>query len=218
MRLLLDRSLSYWQATGGAFNPAIQPMWRLLADHFAIDPASPGPPSDRTATTLRLCNPAGITRRGARIAMAPGMALTFNGIAQGFVTDAVAELFVEAGLADILVDLGELRALPGRPWQVAIAGDASRRLTLRDRAVATSAGAGTPLSADGRWHHLIDPRSGTSPRTLASATVTAATATEADALSTALFVLPPIEHDAILQRFPDARFVDVLPTSSAAQP
>ena len=204
LRLLLDRSLSYWQATGGAFNPAIQPLWHLLARHFAADPASPGPAPDQVAATLRLCDPGRITRRGARIELAPGMALTFNGIAQGFITDAVAELLADAGLANILIDLGELRALPGRPWRIGIAGS-DGRFDLNDRAVATSSGAGTPLSADGRWHHLIDPRSGTSPHHLGAVTVTAATATEADALSTALFVLPPGAHDSVLRRFPNAR-------------
>jgi thiamine biosynthesis lipoprotein len=204
LRLLLDRSLSYWQATGGAFNPAIQPLWQLLARHFSADPASPGPASDRIAATLRLCDPGRIIRRGARIELAPGMALTFNGIAQGFITDAVAGLLADAGLADILIDLGELRALPGRPWRIGIAGSDSR-VDLNDRAVATSSGAGTPLSADGRWHHLIDPLSGTSPHHLGAVTVTAPTATEADALSTALFVLPSDMHASLLRRFPDAR-------------
>jgi thiamine biosynthesis lipoprotein len=204
LRLLLDRSLSYWQATGGAFNPAIQPLWQLLASHFSADPASPDPAPDRISATLKLCDPGRIIRRGGRIELAPGMALTFNGIAQGFITDAVAGLLADAGLANILIDLGELRALPGRPWRIGIAGSDSR-FDLNDRAAATSSGAGTPLSADGRWHHLIDPLSGTSPHHLGAVTVTAATATEADALSTALFVLPPDVHASILRRFPDAR-------------
>lgn len=215
LRLLLDRSLSCWQATDGAFNPAIQPMWRFLAEHFAANPASPGPDSKRVASILRLCDPAAIECRGTRVALAPGMALTFNGIAQGFITDAVAERFIDAGLTDILVDLGEIRALPGRAWRIGVAGG-DRTLTIRERAVATSAGSGTLLSPDGNWTHLIDPRSGRSPRHFGSVTVTAATATEADALSTALFVLPPHEHDAVLERFRGARRVDAPITQAEA--
>lgn len=198
-RLLLGHSLEAWQQTDGAFNPAIQPVWQFLARHFD------GPDRDRApdpldlGRKLALCDPGRIALTPNRVRLAPGMALTFNGIAQGYITDRVATIFESRGLRDILVDLGEIYALPGRRWDVAVAGS-DRRLALSQRAVAQSAGAGTPFTADRSWHHLIDPATGHSANRFAAVTVAAPSATVADLLSTALYVAPPQNHTAILRR------------------
>ncbi|MCA9873723.1 MAG: FAD:protein FMN transferase [Anaerolineales bacterium] len=57
------------------------------------------------------------------------------------------------------------------------------------QAVATSGDYMYRFSQDFRQHHIIDPRTGTSPTDLASVTVLAPSATDADALSTAVMVL-----------------------------
>ena len=53
----------------------------------------------------------------------PGMAITLNGIAQGYITDRVADLLRNEGFDQAMVDLGEWRALgshpDGRPWRAA---------------------------------------------------------------------------------------------------
>lgn len=196
-RHLLAYSLSMHARTGGAFNPAIQPVWQYLAGHFA---RSAGEPDRQTLRQrLALADPAGIDIHGAKIRLRRNMALTFNGIAQGYITDRVAELLRAEGLTDILIDLGEFRALPGRSWQIG-------ELSLSDRALAISTGRGTPLSADGRWHHLIDPHTGTSPAGNRDVVVTTSTATEADALSTAFSVAHPETRLDIVERFPGAAF------------
>jgi thiamine biosynthesis lipoprotein len=200
-RLLLERSLQLHRLTGGAFNVAIQPVWALIARHFA-ESLTP-PPIGAISRALLNCDPSRLTITPAQIALRPGMALTFNGIAQGYITDAVAELFRQEGLRDILIALGETRALAGRSWEIEIAGR-RERVALSDGAVAQSAGRGTTFTADGTWHHLIDPRLGISPNRLTSVTVKAATATEADALSTALYVASPEIQNLIVERFPDA--------------
>lgn len=133
------------------------------------------------------------------------MALTFNGIAQGYVTDRVADLLRGEGLADVLINLGEIRALPGRAWPIGVSGQ-TERIELRNGAIAQSAGRGTRFTADGLWHHLIDPGSGRSAQGTAALTVAAATATEADALSTALYVSNASQRAAIAARFPHIRF------------
>jgi thiamine biosynthesis lipoprotein len=57
-------------------------------------------------------------------------------------------------------------------------------LELSDRAVATTAPRGFAFDAAGRFTHLIDPRTGATPRRYSRITVTAPTAAAADALST----------------------------------
>ena len=203
-RLLLEQSLNFHTASEGAFNFAIQPVWTFLAQHFA---QSQRPPSLRDLEQiLRACDPTRLSVGPARIEAPPGMALTFNGIAQGYVTDAVANLFRAEGLRDILVNLGETRALPGKPWTVGLAGT-DRHMALSNGAIAQSSGNGTIFSSDGHWHHLIDPRTGASANHRHSNTIFSTTATEADALSTALYVAPAELLGTIIARFPDARII-----------
>jgi len=200
LRVLIGRSLGYWRKTDGAFNPAVQPLWSFLARHFAANPAAE-PDARRLADLVRLADPALISLGAGRISLAPGMALTLNGIAQGFITDRVAELLRGAGFADVLVDLGEFRALPGRRWTIGIEGGGGS-VDIADCGLATSASAGTRFTADGRWHHLIDPQSGRSASGFASVTVSAASAAEADALATAFAVAGPSALTRLAQRFP----------------
>jgi thiamine biosynthesis lipoprotein len=75
-----------------------------------------------------------------------------------------------------------------------------QEVPLVDQAIATSAGAGTPFTPDGRTHHLFDPRSGRSANTYRGVTVVAARAAVADALSSAIYVAPPDQAADILRR------------------
>lgn len=204
-RLLLEQSLRIWEASDGAFNPAIQPVWRFLASHFATSTAAPDP--EGLARALRHCDPAAITLSPQRIALRPGMALTFNGIAQGYITDAAAAILRGQGLTSVLISLGETLALPGKTWRVGVAGS-SLVVPLIDGAIAQSSGRATRFTSDGRWHHLIDPETGASANHLTSITVTAPSAALADAISTALFVAPPERHPAIAGRFAGVRIVE----------
>ncbi|WP_352602039.1 FAD:protein FMN transferase [Mesorhizobium sp. M0488] len=68
-------------------------------------------------------------------------------------------------------------------------------LPLTDSAVATSSPAGFQFDEDGRFTHIIDPRTGSTPQRYASLSVVAPTATIADALSTG-FSLMDVERIA----------------------
>ena len=101
--------------------------------------AAPRPTPDAVEAVLSGLGPADAAAIWEAIALArPGMALTLNGIAQGFIADRVARLLQAEGLRGVLVDAGELRALGGHPdgggWPVTL-GDGGRRLALRDRAL-----------------------------------------------------------------------------------
>jgi FAD:protein FMN transferase len=73
---------------------------------------------------------------------------------------------------------------------------------LQGGAVASSGDYVQRFSADGTLHHIIDPRTGVSPPESAGVSVLAATAMDADALSTAAFVLGPTEGTAFLEAIP----------------
>ena len=192
---LLDESRRLNALTEGAFDVTVQPLWRLHAAHFADPGADPLGPSEAAYEAARQrVGQDGLEIGADRIAFArPGMGITLNGIAQGYLTDRIAELLRREGLDDVLVDLGEARATgrhaDGRPWRAALAdprGDGVvHRLDLEDRALATSAPSGFAFDAAGRFHHLFDPRTGRSVARYDSVSVLAPDATAADALSTA---------------------------------
>jgi thiamine biosynthesis lipoprotein len=209
---LLDEGRRVSLLTGGAFDVTVQPLWRLFAGHFARPGADPaGPPVAAVRAALER-----VGFRHVQIGpdlvrfVRPGMAVTPNGIAQGYVTDRVAELLQRGGLQNVLVDLGEARALgghaDGRPWRAALAdprgGADLRRLALENRALATTAPAGFVFDAAGRFGHLFDPRSGRPASRYAALSVLAPDATTADALSTGFAQLPVAQIAEIVARRP----------------
>ena len=192
---LLGQARRISELTGGAFDVTVQPLWRLYADHFARPDADPaGPGEAALADTLARVGYRDLRIGSDAVALErPGMAITLNGIAQGYITDRVAALLRRAGFERVLIDLGEIRALgrhpDGRPWTAGIAnpqadGALLQELVLEDQALATSAGVGTHFDRAGRHHHLFDPRSGRSAGRHASVSVLAPSATWADGLST----------------------------------
>jgi thiamine biosynthesis lipoprotein len=91
-------------------------------------------------------------------------------------------------------------------------------LRVRDRALATSAATFQHLEYNGRkLGHILDPRTGWPAEGLASATVLAPTAAEADALATAFFILGVDGARAYCERRPEVGAV-LLPAGDEAQP
>ncbi len=218
---LLSFGLALSRGSGGAFDPTVQPLYRLYADHFAAPGASAaGPTPQAVARVRRMVDYREVEIDADLIRLhRAGMAITLNGIAQGYVTDRVTELLRAAGFDDVLVNLGEARVRGHRPgggaWRAAIADPRRPEHTLLDLplgedagalpALATSAGAGTQFSADPRLHHLLDPHTGRSANHYLSVSVAAPRATLADGLSTTLSVLAPSRAIALLDTYPSVR-------------
>ena len=186
--------------TNGIFDITVQPLWNLMVGHFARHPGdTKGPPATAIARARARVDYRAVDIAPGRIALAPGMAVTLNGIAQGYITDRVADLLRARGWHNVLIDLGELRAIDshpdGRPWRITFDGADGNPAVIDvvDRAVATSAGGATRFDAAGRYHHLFDPRDGANRNHFRSVTVEAATAELADAMSTAFAAAAPDE-------------------------
>jgi thiamine biosynthesis lipoprotein len=201
MVALLKASLHFAALTDGAFDPTVQPLWQLYAEHFSSERPDPeGPSPLKLAESLSKVGHSGLLVSEDRVALTRrGAAITLNGIAQGYATDRAVETLRQAGLSTTLVDMGEIRAIgarpEGTPWRVGLAdpdrpGALTETIDLVDRAVATSAGAGFRFDSRGRFTHLFDPATGRSPSLYRTVSVVAPTATEADALSTAFSLLP----------------------------
>lgn len=193
---LLARCRDVWAASGGVFDPTVQPLWTLHARHFSARGADPaGPARKDVETALSRIGFGGVAFDESRIAFAgKGMALTLNGIAQGFITDRVVDLLRKAGVTDTLADIGEVRAMgrrgDGSRWRVGL-GDAGQAVDLTDRAVATSSPEGFRFAGTGSPAHLLDPLTGVSASRYRSVSVLAPDAATADGLSTACSFLAP---------------------------
>jgi len=210
LRLVLTAAKDLSAASGGAFDATVQPLWRLYAD--AAGAGRTPKPSEVAAARALVDHRQLVVGSDAVVLRRPGMTVTLNGIAQGHITDRVADLLRRLGFRHVLVQLGETYALgapPGREgWTVGLpdpAGGEGEHLLLADRAVATSAGAALPFPGLDGLNHLLDPRSGGSPERLRQVTVEAPRALDADGLSTALSFLDAREVPDVLARHPGAR-------------
>ncbi len=214
LRLLLAEALALAERSGGAFDPTVQPLWDLYARHFSQPNAAPeGPPQSAIEKAVARVGWQKVEIDGAGIRLPEtGMALTLNGIAQGYITDCVADLLRGQGFGHVLVDMGEQRVLgpkwDGGAWRVGIANPTAPatsiiELQLTSGAVATSGGYGYWFDPARRFNHIFEPRSGAPACQWASVTVLADRAATADGLSTALSVISAQHARAVIPR--DAR-------------
>ncbi|NOR62268.1 MAG: FAD:protein FMN transferase [Rhodobacteraceae bacterium] len=180
--------------TGGAFDPTIQPLWALYAERFAATGTAP------TAVQIAARNIGWqhVHFSPVEVSFAkPDMALTLNGIAQGYIADKVAALFRVEGVENVLIDTGEIMALgvapDGAAWPVTIANSNSQIAPLSNAAIATSAPLGTSFDAAATVGHILDPRTGQPGGHWAQVSVSATTAALADGLSTAFCLMSAVE-------------------------
>ncbi|NHB78582.1 FAD:protein FMN transferase [Rhodobacter calidifons] len=156
--------------TAGAFDPTVQVLWQAAAE-------------GRRAT-----GPVGWEKlgQGRRITLQPGMALTFNGIAQGFGADAVKAHLAACGFDHALIDMGETAALGG-PFRLGLHDPTHGQLatrTLTGTAIATSSPRATLVNGQ---PHILHPQG--LPPLWSTVSVEATSAALADALSTGLVFL-----------------------------
>lgn len=196
LRELMAASLQLSQRTGGAFDVTIQPLWQTYLDAYH---------QDRLPTEREMDDARGkigwrkveITEQHIHLAL-QGMAVTFNGIAQGFALDRVRGVLKNQGIAHALIDVGELGAVGRKSaddaWQTGVQHprepDAFVAVVpLDDRCLATSGDYATTFTRNREHHHILDARTGRSPSELAGVSILAPTGMLADGLSTAAFIL-----------------------------
>lgn len=168
-------------ATGGQFDPTVQPLWQALARGGDIQAAR-----DLIGWGKVAISPP---------QLALGQALTLNGIAQGFATDMVSMALADHGFTETLINIGEFRAGDGH-WQIGIEDPGHgpiRQANLTRRAIATSS---PNVTMVGGIPHILAPK-GTS-HLWSTISVEADTAVVADGFSTAfcLMDLAAIEETA----------------------
>ena len=209
---LLRKANSLSVLTDGKFDITVQPLWDFYHNQFKSSTKSkPELSSEIIRKTVNLVDYEKLFIEDNFVSFGQqGMAITLNGIAQGYITDEITGFLKNEGFKNVLVDMGETFGLgkqkEGKPWQVGIANpnqpwQSFMTVPLRDCAIATSGGYGTPFDIDGKYHHLFIPRKGISGNFYKSLSVIAPSATVADGLSTGLYVTRPERIADIVKQF-----------------
>lgn len=213
---LLKAAKEFSALSGGAFSVttrSLTALWGIGTSHFTV----PDEKSRENARRLTEDRDLILDESGGRAMLRRyGQAIDLGGIAKGFAADEVRRILSRAGVTNAVINLGGTVIVLGEPRSVGIqhpgksTGIPMGRLRLQNSAVVTSGSYERFTEAGGiRYHHILNPATGApSDSGLCSVTVIGSSATELDALSTAIFVLG-MEKGARLaqQRNADTIFV-----------
>jgi thiamine biosynthesis lipoprotein len=192
---LIARSISFSELSDGAFDITYAAAGHLYDYRRGIRPDDETLAAARAAIGYRnlILDPAAKTLRFARA----GVRIDLGGFAKGHAVDRGAEILRRFGIASGIVTAGgDSRIVgdrQGRPWTIGIRNPRSSGvaalLPLEDCAVSTSGDYERYFEADGvRHHHVLDPRTGVSPRGVHGVTIVAPDGLTAEALSKTVFV------------------------------
>jgi thiamine biosynthesis lipoprotein len=220
---LLQQCVTLFEETDGAYDITAAPLWETWG--FARRKGEvPSEAQLAEARALVGCQwlELDATRRTIRFRR-PGMRINLGSIGKGFALDVCGEQLTTAGMADFLFHGGQSSILARGSqstdacWEVGVRHptQSGRRLgvvRLHDRALGTSSGQFQSFRYQGRrYHHILDPRTGLPADAVLATTVIAPTATLADALSTAFFVLGPDRASAYCEKHPDIGAIIICP-------
>ncbi len=203
----IEEALRLSRASGGAVDPTVAPLtrvWRNRDDRIGGGPLGPPPIADlsRAALTTGAAH-VEVDRGAGTVAFrTPGVELEFGAMGKGYAVDRVVGVLRRYEVSSALVHFGSTTYALGRPpgkgaWRVGIRNPLdphrlSEVVKLSDRAIATSANDQQSVVIDGiPYSHIVDPRTCVPAEASLSASVVAPSALQADAFSTAAFVLGP---------------------------
>ncbi len=193
---VIERAIYWAEKTQGAFDITIGPaqeLWNFDA------PSLPSKISiDNAVAKINYRN----IQLGEQNIFLPeiGMKLHLGAIAKGYAVDKAVQVLKENKILNALINAGgDLKAIGNRsdkyPWKIGLQHPRKPEsilasFSISEKAVATSGDYQKYFELDGkRYHHILDPKTGYPFSDSMSATVIAKSVMDADALSTALFVL-----------------------------
>ncbi len=195
---VLRDALSLSAETGGAFDITVSPIvaaWGFYTDDYRVPAAS------EIAALLPLVDYRTVSVDGNRVTLGAGQQVDLGGIAKGYAARRLTALFGEYGVESALLSLGgSVQTVGVKPdgslWRTGIRNpDGSDNylgvVTSAGAAIVTSGAYERYFEQDGvRYHHIIDPATGYPAESgLASVTIVCDDPVQADAFSTALFVM-----------------------------
>ncbi|MBO7613077.1 MAG: FAD:protein FMN transferase [Treponema sp.] len=209
---VVQTALNFAQKTDGAFDPTVGPLvklWGINTENARV------PSQEEIDEALPLVNwrkvqmDPGDGETSKRIfLLQKGMALDLGGIAKGYAADEMARILGEHNVRQAIVNLGgNVYAYgskkDGSKWKVAVknpqhpASDPALAICFnQNNSVVTSGAYERYFEKNGRrYHHIINPKIGyPEENNVGSVTIVSRSSIEADALSTAAYILGPNEY------------------------
>lgn len=197
---IVSKALEINKTTNGAFDISIYPLmvkWGFTTQKYNV------PSKNEISKLLKDVDSSKIIfdEKSGNIKLKENMKIDLGGIAKGYTSNRVMQIFKEHGVKSGLVSLGgNVQALgtktDGTAWQIAIenpdkSSDYIGVVSVKDKAVITSGGYERYFEKNGKtYHHILDPETGYPAESgLKSVTIVSDDGTLADALSTSLFVM-----------------------------
>ncbi|MDR0473263.1 MAG: FAD:protein FMN transferase [Treponema sp.] len=224
---VIEKAVRYAEISGGAFDPSVGPLvslWNIGSDNPTV------PAQHEIDKALMLINWKDIEldrEKKTVFLKKPGMALDLGAIAKGYAADEAAKIIKQAGLKRAIIDLGgNILTLgikqDGKPWTVGIQNPNEKRgipvgiVQVEEKTVVTSGVYERYFESEGiKYHHIFDTSTGYPCNNgLLSVTVIAGVSIDADALSTAVFVLGFEKGMALIESIDDAECIFILEDKS----
>jgi thiamine biosynthesis lipoprotein len=199
---VIERAIHFAEYFEGALDLTVGPLvtlWDIDGENSRV------PGKDEIVNVLPLVNwrEVEINREHKTVFLKkPGMSITLGAIAKGYAADEAAEIIRKAGIPRAIIDLGGNILTVGKktdnsPWRVGIQNPLESRgsfvgiAQVKEKTVVTSGVYERFFEADGiSYHHIFDPTTGyPAKNNLLSVTIISDCSMDADALSTAIFVL-----------------------------
>ena len=198
--VMVAKALDLYKSTGGAFDITVLPLmelWGFTTQEYYV------PTEDEIQSTLQRVGADKLTWDESTKTLTLGnkQEIDLGGIAKGFTSSRIMEIFKKDGVTCGMVSLGGNVHLlgtkqDGSAWRVGIqdpnnTDDMLGVLKANDCAVITSGAYERNFEKDGvTYHHIIDPATGKPSNSgLTSVTIVSKDGTLADGLSTSLFVM-----------------------------
>jgi len=198
--VMVTKALDLYKSTGGAFDITVLPLmelWGFTTQDYYV------PTEDEIQSTLQRVGADKLTwdESTKTLTLGDNQEIDLGGIAKGFTSSRIMEIFKKDGVTCGMVSLGGNVHLlgtkqDGSEWRVGIqdpdnTDDMLGVLEADDCAVITSGAYERNFEKDGvTYHHIIDPATGKPSNSgLTSVTIVSKDGTLADGLSTSLFVM-----------------------------
>jgi len=206
-------SLNYYQISHGTFDISVKPVIDLFQKNFA-ERKTTLPDNTELDKALKLVGSDKIELKGRTIRFKkPGVGITLDGIAKGFIVDRASKVLAQHQVKDHLINAGgDIRTSGSnrdkKHWTVAIQDPQKKKeypdvIHMTEGAIATSGNYEVYFDREKMFHHIVDPKTGMSPHSSASVSVLADTAMNADALSTSVFVMKPAAGIKFINSIPN---------------
>ncbi len=210
---LLRRAAKINEATEGAFDITVAPLVRI----WDITGKGRVPSADELVQTCAIVGMDHVRLDESTFTVsfdAPGVEIDLGAIGKGYAVDCAVEILRDAGVASGLIHGGTSTAYAfGNPpdedyWKIAVDRDKESLqhlvFNLRNSSLSVSAPYGRFFENNKQiYGHVIDPRTGEPAKFTAKAIVVGPSATETDALSTALLLLGKNWLPKLSEQFPN---------------